>query len=57
MIDVLELLRRSTNKPDITLEIILLMGVYKLPRYAHQQIPIAILFATMLTFWRLTRNP
>ena len=56
MIDILELMRRSANKPNVSFDIILVMAGYKMPRYAHQQIPVAILFATMLTFWRLTRT-
>jgi len=40
----------------VTLWMLLEMAALKLPRTAQEVLPFAILFGTMLAFWRLTRN-
>lgn len=56
LFDVVEMLRRSQSKEDATFSIVLSMSVFKMPHLAEQIVPFAILFGSMLTFWRLTRN-
>jgi len=56
LIDTVELLRRAAGKPDVTLAMILRMGLFKLPGVGQQIIPFAILFSAMFSFWRLTRS-
>lgn len=56
VIDYIELLRRASTKAGITLGVLLEMAALKLPHTAQEVMPFAILFGTMLAFWRLTRN-
>lgn len=56
LIDVVELLRRSANKPDMTLSIVIQMATFKLPALIDDLIPFIILIAAMITFWRLSRD-
>src|SRR5580692_1010602 len=56
ILDYVELIRRAGTKPDATLLILLEMAALKQPYMAQQIMPFAILFGTMLTFWRLTRS-
>ncbi len=54
--DVLELLRRSASKPDVTLGMVLEMALFKLPHTAEALMAFAILFGGIMAFWRLTRS-
>lgn len=56
VIDVVELLRRSGNKVEATVAILLQMAIFKLPYLAQEILPFAMLFGSMLAFWRLTRS-
>ncbi len=56
LFDVVEMLRRSQSRGDISFSIVLSMSVFKLPHLCEQVIPFAVLFGGMLTFWRLTRS-
>ncbi|MBI1209378.1 MAG: LPS export ABC transporter permease LptG [Azospirillum sp.] len=56
LIDTVELLRRAAGKPEVTLGLVLRMGLFKLPGIGQQIIPFAVLFSAMFTFWRLTRS-
>ncbi|BBK41726.1 LPS export ABC transporter permease LptG [Allostella vacuolata] len=56
VIDLVELLRRSGTKADATVAILLQMAVFKLPYLAQEILPFAMLFGSMLAFWRLTRS-
>lgn len=56
VIDVVELLRRSANKSEATVAVLLQMSVFKLPYLAQEILPFAMLFGSMLAFWRLTRS-
>jgi lipopolysaccharide export system permease protein len=55
-LDVIELLRRSGNRPDISFALLLEMGALKLPALAEKVLPFAMLFAGMLALTRLTRT-
>lgn len=56
MLDYIELIRRAGTRPDATLLTLLEMAALKEPYMAQQILPFAILFGTMMTFWRLTRS-
>lgn len=56
LLDYVELIRRSATKMQATLWVLLEMAALKLPHTAQEVLPFAILFGTMLAFWRLTRN-
>ncbi len=55
LLDYLELMRRSGTKAQATLWVLFEMAALKLPQTAQEALPFAILFGTMLAFWRLTR--
>lgn len=56
LIDYIELLRRGAVRNGVTLGILLEMAALKLPHTAQEVMPFAVLFGTMLAFWRLTRS-
>jgi lipopolysaccharide export system permease protein len=56
LLDYLELIRRGGVKLQATLWLLFEMAALKLPHTAQEVLPFAILFGTMLAFWRLTRN-
>jgi len=56
LFDTVELIRRGSNKPDVTLGLLMKMGLLKLPEVGQTLFPFAILFSAMVTFWQLTRR-
>lgn len=56
MFDVVELLRRSATRPQITISMVLEMALLKLPSMGQQSFPFAVLCGAMLVFWRMTRS-
>ncbi|MBV9827351.1 MAG: LPS export ABC transporter permease LptG [Alphaproteobacteria bacterium] len=56
LLDYIELLRRGGTRTQATWGVLLEMAVLKLPHTAQEVMPFAILFGTMLAFWRLTRS-
>jgi len=56
LLDYIELLRRGATKAGVTLGVLLEMAALKLPHTAQEVMPFAVLFGTMLAFWRLTRS-
>lgn len=56
LFDTVELLRRAGKKDDISLSLVLQMGLLKLPEVGQILFPFAILFSAMFTFWQLTRR-
>jgi len=56
LLDYVELIRRSGNKSEATLLTLLELAALKQPYMAQQILPFAILFGTMMAFWRLTRS-
>lgn len=56
LLDYIELIRRGGTKTQATWGLLLEMATLKLPHTAQDVMPFAILFGTMLAFWRLTRN-
>ncbi|HLJ65275.1 MAG TPA: LptF/LptG family permease, partial [Stellaceae bacterium] len=55
LLDYIELIRRASTKPDASLLVLLEMTALKQPYMAQQVMPFAMLFGTMLAFWRMTR--
>lgn len=56
LLDYIELLRRGGTRAQATWGTLLEMAALKLPHTAQDVMPFAILFGTMLVFWRLTRS-
>jgi lipopolysaccharide export system permease protein len=56
LLDYIELIRRGGTKAQATLWLLFQMAALKLPQTAQEALPFAILFGTMLAFWRLTRS-
>jgi lipopolysaccharide export system permease protein len=56
LLDYVELVRRGGTRADATLWLLFKMAGLQLPQTAQQALPFAILFGTMLAFWRLTRS-
>ena len=56
MFDFIELLRRSTTKPDATFGIVTEIAALRLPYIAMQILPFGVLLGGILCFWRLTRS-
>ena len=56
LFDFIELLRRSTSKPEATFALVSEMAALRLPYIAMQILPFAVLLGGILCFWRLTRS-
>jgi lipopolysaccharide export system permease protein len=56
LLDYIELIRRGGTRAQATWGTLLGMAALKLPHTAQDVMPFAILFGTMLVFWRLTRS-
>lgn len=56
MIELVELLRRGTDKPGVTFGLLVSMSLMELPRIGGQTLPFAVLFGGMAAFLRLSRN-
>jgi lipopolysaccharide export system permease protein len=54
--DIVELLRRTASRPDVTFGIVVQMALLKLPHLSQKVFPFASLFGAMIVFWRLTRS-
>ncbi|ABS64943.1 permease YjgP/YjgQ family protein [Parvibaculum lavamentivorans DS-1] len=56
MIELVELLRRSADKPDVTFGLVVTIALMEVPRIGAQTLPFAVLFGGMAAFLRLSRN-
>src|SRR5580692_169654 len=56
LFDFIELLRRSSSKPDATFGLVVEIAALRLPFVSMQILPFAVLLGGMLCFWRLTRS-
>ena len=56
LLDYIELIRRGGTRTQVSWGALLELAVLKLPHTAQDVLPFAILFGTMLAFWRLTRS-
>ncbi len=53
--DIIELLRRSSGKQDVTLGLVLQMSALKMPLLIHDLAPFVVLISAMLAFWRMAK--
>ncbi len=53
--DIVELLRRSSGKQDVTLGIVLQMSALKMPLLIQDLAPFIVLISAMLAFWRMAK--
>jgi lipopolysaccharide export system permease protein len=56
LFDFIELLRRSTSKPDATFALVSEIAALRMPYISMQILPFAVLLGGILCFWRLTRS-
>ena len=56
MFDTIELLRRASKTGSAPLNLVLQMGLLKLPEVGQKLVPFAILFSSIFTFWQLNRR-
>jgi lipopolysaccharide export system permease protein len=56
LLDYVELVRRGGARAEAPLWLLFKMAGLQLPQTAQEALPFAILFGTMLAFWRLTRS-
>lgn len=56
LFDMIELLRRASNQPNLGFGALLSMAVLKLPHMVQTVLPFAVMIGAMITFWRLTRT-
>jgi len=56
LFDVIELLRQTARIPEVTLGMVVSMGLLRLPLVLQSGLPFAFLAAAMITFWRLSRS-
>ena len=54
--DVVELIRRGSKFDDVSLGLLLQMGLFKLPEVTQVLFPFAVLFSAIFTFWSLTQK-
>ena len=55
LVTLIDLLDRLATK-DVSLSVVLPMALLKLPFLSQEVMPFTVLFASMTTFWRLTRS-
>lgn len=55
LLDVIELMRRTSGRADVSAGLIVQMALLKLPFMTQKIVAFAALFGGMHTFWRLTR--
>lgn len=56
LLDFVELLRRMAGREGASFGLVLSMALFKLPNMVQKIVPFAVLFGSMLAFWRLNRN-
>lgn len=56
LVDLVEQLRRSAGKPDVTAGIIIQLSLLQLPFLVQKTLPFMVLFGSMMAFWRLSRS-
>lgn len=56
IVDLIELLRRTSTKTAVPFVFILKMIAYRFPNYLQELSPFIIFFASLLAFWQLNRH-
>lgn len=55
-LDLVELIRRGSKYSDVSLGLLLQMGLLKLPKVTQVLLPFAVLFSAIYTFWHMTQR-
>ena len=56
MFEVIELLRRTSGRPDVNGWFLLQMAVTKLPQTLDIVFPFVMLIASIMSFWKISKN-
>lgn len=56
MFEVIELLRRTSDRTDVDAWFVIQMAVTKLPRTLEMVFPFVMMIAAMITFWRFSKS-
>jgi lipopolysaccharide export system permease protein len=56
VVDLIELLRRASSRPEATFSVVFTMAWLHLPFFLQQLLPFSVLFGVMFSFQRLTRS-
>lgn len=56
MFEIIELLRRTADRPDVDFVFVLKMAFSKLPRTFEMVFPFVMMIAAMVTFWKVSRS-
>jgi lipopolysaccharide export system permease protein len=56
LFDFIEFLRRASTRPDVGFGMVAGMAALRMPFFALQLLPFAVLLGGILAFWRLTRS-
>ena len=56
MVDMIELLRRTSGKHDISIGFLVEYVLAKLPETVDKVIPFIVMVSTMIMFWRISKN-
>ncbi len=56
LFEIAELMRRASGHQEVGFNVILKMGLFKLPETIEKILAFVILFSGLFTFWRLTRS-
>jgi lipopolysaccharide export system permease protein len=54
--EIVELLRKASDRPEVSFQLVLQMAALKLPHTLEKVVPFAVLFGGMYVFWRLSRS-
>lgn len=56
MFEIIELLRRVSDRHDVDSFFVIKMAITKLPRTVEMVLPFVMMIAAMITFWRLSKS-
>ena len=56
MFDMIEILRRTSGKSDVSLSVLIEYVIAKLPETIDKVIPFIVMVSTMITFWRISKT-
>ena len=56
LFEVVELLRKASNREDVTFWFIMEMALTKMPRTLDMVFPFVMMIAAMVTFWRVSKT-
>ena len=56
MFEIIELLRRTADRPDVDMIFVMKMAFSKMPRTFEMVFPFIMMIAAMVTFWKVSRS-